>query len=179
MNFKVTITFILLLSINLFAQEVTLESEKMTSEQERVQNIEAEIRKLSDENYKSWMQFEKTQNQLSPLNVVLYPTREKLDKKIQDIEQTLYEMQRLGLKQKCEQINTLSSSIGGNTDNCSSLENRKRRLNERHKEVINEIAELQRKEKEGEKSKNKELTVSFGKNERDDFWNGVSDKTDE
>ncbi|REG84095.1 hypothetical protein [Winogradskyella sediminis] len=177
MKFKISIVFILLFSINLFAQEVTLESKELTSEQKRKQKISEEIKKIKVDYNKSWMQFETTFNKLSPLNVVLYPTREKLDKKIQDIEQALYEIQRLGLKQKCQQLTRLENSIGQTGDYCSNVEGRIKRLSERQKEVVNEIADLQKKDTD--KSKDKQPTLIVNKNARDDFWNGVSDDSKE
>jgi len=150
-------------------QEVTLESEPMTAEEVRTAKIRAEISKIEDEYSKSWEQFEKAFYQLRPIEVVLNPTREKLDKKIQDIEQTLYKIQQLGLKVKCKQLNTLNNSIGETGDNCSPIKNRIKRLDERHREVRNEIAKL-----EGKKGdENTEKTLSFESNARDDFWNGI------
>lgn len=170
----ITLIFLFILPISMIAQEVILDSHSMTDEQKRIQKVEEEIRKLEDDYSKASEQYESTFNKLSPLQVVLNPTKAKLEKKLQDIEQTQYEMQRQSLKGKCKQINNLLNSIGKDFNYCPSLESQTRRLNERHKEIRNEMVSLQKKQSEKETEK---LTVGFdGNNTRDKYWNGITDK---
>lgn len=140
------------LNFSSYGQSVIQESAQMTAEQKRVQTVKQEIRKLQTDYAKADEQFSAVESKLRPYEVVLNPTREKLDKKLQDIEQTQYEMQKLNLKQTCNQIYTLQKSIGVNS-NSSCLEGKIKRLDEKHKEIRNQIAGLQKKQGEEATSK--------------------------
>ncbi|GAA4892514.1 hypothetical protein GCM10023311_16260 [Flaviramulus aquimarinus] len=148
MKFKIAITFILLFSINLFAQEVTLESEKMTTEQKRVQKIEEEIRKLEDDYAKSKAQHEKNTKGLFPNSFSLNADKNVLAQKKKENEAVLYSMQESGLKEKAKQIDILSNSIGHKFSYRSALQGRINKLNENIKNINNRLSGLQKKEGE-------------------------------
>ena len=145
MKLKFAMVLLIFFPFVLLSQEVIQESVPLSAEKKRINKVREEISALQSDFAKADEEFKKVFYKLQPLDVVLNPTREKLDKKLQDIEQTQNEMQRLSLKETCAQINVLKKSIGESYQDCASLQGRIKHLQERHKEIRDEIAGLQKK----------------------------------
>lgn len=176
MKLKITIILLLNLTTTVFSQEVTLESEEMTSEQKRVQKISDELVDLNDDYYKSEKIFQRVWDNVFPNDYSNQMSIAELEKKIQDNKDVQYEMQRQSLKSKCKQINTLGKSIEKKEDYCVGYLDRVTKiLDDNIIRLKNRIVELKTEKKEKE-DKDK-LTLTVAKPNSDDFWNGKSENT--